>query len=79
MNLFMANNGQSLELKFALYTLVATIVVAVWAFICNFLNTVFAITNPIGQVIVAILIGFVVLKALMFVRGKVRQKNPDSN
>ncbi len=79
MDLFMANNGQSLELKFALYTLVATIVVAVWAFICNFFNTTFAITNPIGQVIVAILIGFVVLKALMFVRGKVRQKNPDSN
>ena len=79
MDLFMANNGQSLELKFALYTLVATVAVAVWAFICNFLNTTFAITNPIGQVIVAILIGFLVLKALMFVRGKVRQKNPDSN
>ena len=71
--------SQSLELKFALYTLVATVAVAVWAFICNFLNTTFAITNPIGQVIVAILIGFLVLKALMLVRGKVRQKNPDSN
>lgn len=75
----MANNGQSLELKFALYTLAATVGIAVWAFICNFVNTTFVITNPVGQVIVAILIGFVVLKALMFARVKVRQKNPDSN
>ena len=71
----MANNGKSLELKFALYTLAATGIVAAWAFICNYINTTFAITNSVGQIIVALTIGFLVLKLFMIVREKIKQKS----
>ncbi len=71
----MANNSKSLELKFALYTLAATILVAAWAFICNLINTTFAITNPVGQIIVALAVGFLVFKLFMLVREKAKQKS----
>ena len=71
----MANNGKSLELKFALYTLTATAIVAAWAFICNYINTTFAISNPAGQIIVALTIGFLVFKLFMLVRKKIKQKS----
>tara|TARA_B100001057_G_C22749762_1_gene911277 strand:+ start:609 stop:887 length:279 start_codon:yes stop_codon:yes gene_type:complete len=77
--LFMANNGKSLELKFALYTLAATILVAAWAFICNFINTSFAITNPAGQIIIALVIGFLVFKLFMLIREKAKQKSDHSS
>lgn len=75
----MANNGKSLELKFALYTLAATVLVAAWAFICNFVNTTFAISNPIGQFIIAIVFGFLILKLFMLIRGKNKHKTGSSN
>ena len=71
----MANNSKSLELKFALYTLAATILFAAWAFICNLINTTFAITNPVGQIIVALAVGFLVFKLFMLVREKAKQKS----
>ena len=71
----MANNGKSLELKFALYTLAATILVAAWASICNLINTSFAITNPVGQIIVALAVGFLLFKLFMFIREKAKQKS----
>ena len=76
---FMANNGKSLELKFALYTLAATILIAAWAFICNFINTTFTITNPAGQIIIALAIGFMVFKIFSLIRGKVKQKSDPAN
>ena len=77
--IFMANNGKSLELKFALYTLAATILVAAWAFICNFINSAFAITNPAGQIIVALVIGFLVFKLFVLIREKAKQKSDHSS
>ena len=71
----MSNNGKLLELKFALYTLTATAIVAAWAFICNYINTTFAISNPAGQIIVALTIGFLVLKLFMIAREKIIQKS----
>ena len=71
----MANDGKSLELKFALYTLATTILVAAWALICNFINTTFAITNPAGQIIVALGIGFLVFKLFMLIQKKVKRKS----
>ena len=71
----MANNGKSLELKFALYTLAATVLVAAWAFACNFINTIFAISNPIGKIIVAIAIGLLVFKLFMLILKKGRKNS----
>ena len=71
----MANNGKSLELKFAFYTLAATILVAIWAFACNLINTTFAIVNPIGQIIVALVFGFLAFKLFMLIREKAKHKS----
>ena len=73
----MSNNSKSLELKFALYTLAATALVVVWAFICNFINKTFAISNPIGQLIVAVMFGYVAFKLFVLIREKI-EKRPDS-
>ena len=72
----MPKTGQSLELKFALYTLAATATVVAWAFICNFINTTFNISNPVGQLIIAIAVGFVAFKIIMAVRTKTRKDKP---
>ena len=77
--ILMANNGKSLELKFALYTLAATILIAAWAFICNIINTTFTITNPAGQIIIALAIGFMVFKIFSLIREKVKQKSDHAN
>ncbi len=71
----MSNNAKSLELKFALYTLAATALVAAWAFICNFINKTFAISNPIGQLIVAVMFGYVAFKLFVLIREKIGQKS----
>ena len=71
----MSNNAKSLELKFALYTLAATALVAAWAFICNFINNTFAISNPIGQLIVAVMFGYVAFKLFVLIREKIGQKS----
>ena len=73
----MSNNAKSLELKFSLYTLAATVLVAAWAFICNFINKTFAISNPIGQFIVAVMFGYVAFKLFVLIREKI-EKRPDS-
>ena len=75
----MANNGKSLELKFALYTLAVTILVTAWAFICNFINATFSITNPAGQIVIALAVGFVMFKLFALIRQKAKQKSDDAS